>query len=365
MTALDSTLTIAIAAAALLGLAVLLQLGSAILLSHIARLAANLVVATGAKFCVRESRLGGLLARSRSFLRQELNISDRWAEGLLLQIVAGFLLFFTQYTEAEKPSRPLSTVTVEIHQLRAAITQFSVQYGMEPPSGITLHEHFEGWKDDPRSRRIVTRLWPQYDFHQAIDVNRDSDSDDSIVLTGAECLVFFLGGVIDRDTGMPQGFSKNPHTPFEMDDARRDGPFFEFGRMPSGDTHGQDILQSARTVDVDNDKMPEFLPPFQNVTTPYLYLSGYDGQGYRPGDRCVFREGDERNLRSEYLKYYDDDRTLRYPYNLDSYQLICAGPDDMYGVGGHYDSSGEDMLVGERECERDNNTNFSVGCLGD
>lgn len=254
----------------------------------------------------------------------------------------------------------IAEARADINRLEAGLKDFKVHYGVCPPSHIVLHEHPEGWTIDPRSRGKVKRIWPRFDFTLDRDLNDDGDFEDRIELTGAECLVFFLGGVIDRSVGHPEsgipgapaGFSKDPLNPFRSPHnptESRDGPFCEFA--------------PGRLVDVDDDRFCELISTLPGATAPIVYLSSNHGTQYsaRPDPR-VYPEGDERNLQS----FYTRDAAGRLPYNLDSYQLINAGFDDLYGIGGQFDPGrAGDLLTGDREAERDNITNFSHGRLID
>lgn len=272
-------------------------------------------------------------------------------------------------------------VTAEIRALEGAIASFKAQYGVEPPSLVTVHEVPAGWASDARSRAIIRRIWPQFNFAMNRDLNNNSDDTEvdpdgdghpGITITGAECLVAFLGGVLEGDS--PTGFSKNPANPF-LTGGNRNPPSYDF-----------DI---GRLIDVNNNGLKEFADPFGN---PYLYLSANEGQGYDwvndtsttvKDDLDVYPvdppPGDARNMRFVYLQ-----GVPRFPPNpkpaawkASSYQIISAGADGEYGVGGFYDTKdGGDPLPPfdingnstidpeeERTREFDNITSFGNGRL--
>jgi hypothetical protein len=214
--------------------------------------------------------------------------------------------------------------------------------------------------EDARSRGIIKQVWPRFSFSQPRDLNQDGDTDDRIELTGAECLVFFLGGIADQLQTSPDvpnflgprmGFSEDLSDPFKMDPSAvssRDGPFYEFA--------------SARLVDLDNDGFAELLPARPKSHVPYVYLSSYGGTGYQKRDAKLYPRFDARNLRSFYTADTDGTRA----YKEDSFQLICAGVDNLYGIGGYYlHEEADDLLTGDRAPERDNITNFHYGPLAD
>jgi prepilin-type N-terminal cleavage/methylation domain-containing protein len=125
-------------------------------------------------------------------------------------------------------------VVVEIKGLEKGITDFNNRFGMDPPSFIVLCEQATDWAADwspsgsppvagldeihrRTSRALVRQLWPDFDFAYsdpvlsgAMDINGDGDTVDTLVLNGAECLVFFLGGVsetnvVDRTGALKSG----------------------------------------------------------------------------------------------------------------------------------------------------------------
>src|SRR5690606_19735900 len=143
------------------------------------------------------------------------------------------------------------------------------------------------------ARSRIRKLWPQFDFTIPRDINGDGDATDVVQLNGAECLVFFLGGVnatnyVDGAGGtltpsgsppvgewIPLGFSRNPRDPFERSGGTRVGPMTEF--------------DAARFVDLfanpgdsigTRDGMPEPLAPLPPQPRPYLYATSYHGKVY-------------------------------------------------------------------------------------
>ncbi len=102
----------------------------------------------------------------------------------------------------------------EFNFLSQALAMFSSIYGEHPPSSIHLYEKASMWRMDASSCQKIRVLWPPFKFVQDMDLNSDGDTDDVHELTGAECLVFFLGGM-PNNTKEPLGFSKNPVSPFD------------------------------------------------------------------------------------------------------------------------------------------------------
>ncbi len=274
-------------------------------------------------------------------------------------------------------------VSVDISDLSKGIAAFKQKFNVEPPSRVTLYEQASGWNSDPRSMGIIRQIWPQFDFTYAaeggqIDINGDGNfngdgttnpSAGAIPLNGAECLVFFLGGVPATLSplsvgGTPAGFSPNPADPFGITVSggnrtvvgtnRERFTEFDASRLfryqPSGG--------SLRSMNTYKDTLP-------GQSQPYLYLSSYNGQGYDVANELtpnpplgtftdVYRTGSNGSTTSNPSP----------PWNPNSCQIISPGADATYGTGGEYESGdSKGLLVGTRSGERDNITNFSSGTL--
>ena len=241
----------------------------------------------------------------------------------------------------------IAEVQAEMQKLKTAITQFKTVHDVVPPSSVTIHEAAASWSTAPRDRRVIKQLWLQFDFTLDRDFNGDGDMTDSIPLDGAECLVFFLGGMADSTTGALRGFSSNPRNPFAIDNGQREGPHFEF--QGGFDVSGSTPVPTGRLVDTDADGLPEYLDTIPSQTKPYVYFSSYDGAGYRNGDNSA-------HIAAPYFK----DAGSKVPYNSDSFQVISPGFDFEYGSGGQFDP--ENPPSGTQDA--DNITNFHSGTLG-
>ena len=263
----------------------------------------------------------------------------------------------------------IAEVNSEMQKFKASITQFKVTYGIEPPSSITIHEAAAGWATDPRSRRLVKQIWPQFNFMLSRDFNGDSDMTDTIALDGAECLVFFLGGMVDSTSGALRGFSKNPRNPFVIDNATREGPFFEFNG--GFDMSGSTPTPIGRLVDTDRDGAPEYLDTLPSQQSPYIYFSSYGGTGYgldNTEDKNLngtLDAGEDRNgngvLDQRMPRPYFKDPAFRVPYNSDGFQIISPGRDFKYGTGGHFDPANPPSGT---SADADNISNFHSGVMG-
>jgi general secretion pathway protein G len=225
-----------------------------------------------------------------------------------------------------------------------------------------------------------------------------------ILLQGHECLVFFLGGIPSNDVSGGaatfngvSGFSNDPQWPFVTEyhlgapaATNRLRPFYEF--------------PIERLIDDDNDGIPGYIDTLasQGQGRYFAYFSSYGGGGYDPNDvnfdanrldeqlgtfvRRSFRTtfpvpittGGSTNLvPSDVPNPYTG--SLPVPtagspatfINNESYQILSAGVDRLYGLGGQYLPNGTDRLPidpvvtdrGLRVREQDNLSNFSTGRL--
>ena len=233
-------------------------------------------------------------------------------------------------------------VKAEVSGLDAAVADFYKDYGHYPPSRITLCEAASDWDGEPRSKALVAELWPSFDFSLDRDLNQDSDETDKLNFNGANCLLLFLGGLLDRDsdgTIVARGFSKNPANPFEDLTAgtSRTPPYFQFD--------SNRIRQDSNDLFVYVDKYP-------GQNTPIWYLSSYDGKGYLTADL-------PSGMTKPYLKT-ESTTTGDVAWNPTTFQLISPGTDNAYGTGGKFISGSTGSLSQQ---DLDNQTNFTSGKL--
>jgi prepilin-type N-terminal cleavage/methylation domain-containing protein len=283
----------------------------------------------------------------------------------IIAILAGLLL--PALSAVQRRART-AEVKADIDKLSAGIQAFNTRFGVIPPSSITLYERKADksggpldWADDPRSRGIIKRIWPRFDFSIDREFDGTAGKTGVVNLDGAECLVFFLGGVVDLDTGLPLGsrgsgayigFSKDPANPIKRDSSAvssRDGPFYEFKGGFDASVDPPVPLGDSRVRDLDSDNYLELLDTLPSQTTPYVYFSSYGGTGYRNNDNAS-------RIASPYFK----DAAKRNPFKADSFQIISPGSDLEYGTGGHLGGSGSLSAA-----DADNITNFHGGRLED
>lgn len=251
----------------------------------------------------------------------------------------------------------------EISQLETAIVAFKAKFGVEPPSGIKLYEKPTDWQTDLPSTALIRRIWPQFDFSIARDINRNGVANERLSLDGAECLLFFLGGTIDDGKSLA-GFSASPIDPFATSlgptgAKNRIGPFFEF--------------KIDRFQDSDNDGIREYQGYLAGAPTdPIVYYSSYEGRGFVSTDEYV-----SPILARAFAVYTQPGaaNSAGVPFKAQSFQIVAPGWDGVLGYGGNYDPQNPEtsLAVGRPSTantpnylgrdEFDNVTNFQSGKL--
>ena len=307
---------------------------------------------------------------------------------VVIVIIAILLSLLLPAISGARRRARVAQVRGEIGTLESAIASFRQEYGIEPPGSIRLFATPNGWnktastaRDEAirvASRAYIRQVWPQFDFNTTAGGAFWSTDKD---LNGAECLVFFLGGVGDPNSGTTLiGFTKNPSIPFSQSGASRTKPFFDF--------------VSSRLVDKDGDQFPEYVDPIPSQTSPYLYFDSNDGRGYSTSSisndwcntDCYFdgysgasSYGTSTWANGNWMKhpYFSSVATGSIaaqiagsvPYMPKKYQIISPGfggvsaatPDKAYGNGGFFDpKKSSDLLLTP---DGDNITNFNPGTL--
>lgn len=279
---------------------------------------------------------------------------------VVIVIIAILMALLVPAVQSVRLRARLASVSAEISQLDQAITKFKNTFNVEPPSSVYIPVAGGTW--DAADRSKIRSIWPQFDF--ANRGGMDASLPD-YHLNGAECLVFFLGGVQTGGMTAPAviGFSKDPRNPWSGTGSNREGPFFEF--------------DGRRIVDVDDDGVFEYVDPLPDQRTPYLYLSSQGRSYNKVNDQGELDDFDVHggpanglDMRSIYAKTMTTNPNPTpppmylpgEPHRPNGYQIISPGVDGLYGIGGGYTDGSE--LTGDRSAEADNITNFGEGVLG-
>ena len=244
-----------------------------------------------------------------------------------------------------------------------------------------------------RSLTYLRKFWPRVNFNDPtaapnntaqkfFDFNGNGTNDGTLIINGSQCLTFFLGGIpilgpLDQTTKKypilgVSGFSKSPVNPFinAAGATNRTAPNYEF--------------VVGRLIDNDGNGIPSYLDPLDlspGNRRAYAYFSAYGVNGYDPND-VNYLERQDITLVPQYER--EDDPTdptssdtilvergflvsfpvlasgsttaatyavssAPNPYtsgapgatpvawqNPNSYQILCAGADRQWGLGGTY-----------------------------
>lgn len=201
-----------------------------------------------------------------------------------------------------------------------------------------------------------------------------------IDLNGAECLVFFLGGIFNGSSGACAGFARDPAHPFAPPNGvggitNRQGPYYEFqgAFIVPGSAVAGDSNWSGRFTDKDSDWLPEYRDTLPQQTMPYVYFNGSVGSyrtsvGMPPaGPANPTPTPNWYNIDGfpflNYAYYSSIDTASARgsaPYKPKAYQIISPGSDGVYGSGGKFNPDDTSNLSRD---DRDNITNFHSGRL--
>lgn len=331
-----------------------------------------------------------------------------------------------------------ASVQSEMTIISQALVSYKNTNGVYPPSRVVLIEsgiYFpSSGPPHPLASRTVAylrRIWPKAAFPPPpgvfYDFNGNGVQDTApTVIQGTECLVWFLSGLpyqapAQAGSGWNTvGFAKDLRNPFQADPLT--------GSLPRWPKSFE--FNPARLVDLDGNGYPEYLDALSSGKNghPLVYFSAYEGQGYDPDDvnfvgpmppaeiddatalpligaffcsnhptnAGTASSGGSVNIITSLSPnpYYNDtplavnpDGTLnlsdsrnRVAEQPTTYQLISAGADGVYGLGGQYANdaadnklpwsnvatavaglTGQTLGTGVRDAERDNLSNWHGG----
>ncbi len=334
--------------------------------------------------------------------------------------------------QAVTTARTAATAS-EIRSLEAALADFRSVYTDYPPSRIVVAEdgdystsnlasipNGEGTKLAPRTLTYLRKFWPRILLrtdgtkptisHGWYDVNGDHVLNPPYVMYGHECLALFLGGVPEQggDAVGVSGMSTDPTNPFTSPQQPPVGKQWPYSNKRTTPKY------SGRVAVTTNSKVA-FIDQYK---TYYAYFSAYNGVGYDPDDVNI-PETDTMTSTSNALlaisahnsatpsgnttrqdiisspspNPYTNDPPIpvtsagiynglelrrRIYYNDNTFQIVAAGADKLYGIGGQYSTTGpktlpfypaNSVLTGQtlpvdvRFNEIDNVTNFAPGGL--
>lgn len=293
---------------------------------------------------------------------------------VVIAIISVLIGLTTAAVQRVRIAAQRATVSSEIGQLGSAIGVFKRDKKVDYiPSRIVLREKLDynlGNQLERESLNYLVQVWPHIlkvpnsnggafptgssllngagvpcgiDWNGNGQIDGNGTTSPALILEGDQCLVFFLGGIPQPQGGGVfgvGGFSKNPSNP--ADATSLGAPTFEFvsSRLKtSGNAAGLAGF-------------PSYIDPFG--TAPYAYYSSYGRKigGYNGDCPTVMLSFGT----ASFIPYQD---TATSYFQPTGFQIVCAGFDKQFGVGGLLRPNG----AGQGSPDGDNMTNFHVGQL--
>jgi general secretion pathway protein G len=325
----------------------------------------------------------------------------------------------------------------QIRSLAQALADFKSRYGTYPPSRVVIAEdgdysdaNLSSIKDadgmllgvllKPRSLSYLRRFWPRLAILTSggkppiaagwYDVNGNNSLDPPYILQGHECLALFLGGIpMKGEKGWTMtGFGKDPTNPFTSAAQPPSGTAWPFSSNRTVPLYEGTVKPAINSVGFFDHNQQNF----------YVYFSAYEGVGYDPDDVNLPEKDEDTGVvllgaiqsnntatpkgstqRADIVSsptpnpYSNDspmpitstgainltERRKRINWQDQSFQIISAGQDGRFGLGGQYvqkesvtlpfypdatkSITGQTLSANVRNTEKDNVTNFSPGRL--
>lgn len=352
------------------------------------------------------------LSVKRSMGREAFTLIEILMVTAIIGVLVGLLIAGISFVTTRAPEMQVRN---DINQLGIALESFKSQYSFYPPSQFILCENNNDYSNPALmgsfhpllvqdSREYLGKMFNRLANNAAwmgpspgsggpatnfLDWNQDGSYTRPVVLTGDQCLVFFLGGIqtrvgvnaVNGFTSSPSGGTPaTPSNPFPTGAAN--GPYFEF--------------RSDRLVAQTNGYF-SYADAYRSPTPSgglavYAYFSsGKTRNNYNRYVNAVFKASDCSTLPS-WTPGASALGTGVYPYqqaagnfhNPNSYQIIAPGKDGIFGVGspvaaaqanmsGYFWVSDSESQYGPRGVPnntsglgdgRDDATNFNFSVLG-
>ncbi len=281
-----------------------------------------------------------ILQRRSGFTLIELLVVIAIIAILASLTLAGVMMFFRKGPEVQNKNDML--------QISQALQRFKADYKRYPPSLIRLRANMKDYSAnrldalDDASIAFLNVMWPQLSGTTNIPwAGSVSLPASGLVLEGDQCLVFFLGGPPitggTASAGLMGGFSTDPLNPVVASAGNRK-KYIDF--------------QTARLTiraNVAGQLFPSYVDAYG--TQPFMYF-GSTTVANRPN-------GYSQGANTLGIRPYSKDAPPATQfYNADSFQLISAGADMKWGLGGQWTPG---SATGDG---KDDVSNFSDKILG-
>jgi prepilin-type N-terminal cleavage/methylation domain-containing protein len=277
----------------------------------------------------------------------------------------------------------------DVSQMAIALQAFKKQYGFYPPSVIKLCQYRNdyvmssqldqdsvfyitrmfkniGWAPNPPTGAIPIQ-WNQYTGGPAIPssngpLTNTPNANNGVILEGDQCLAFFLGG-IPGTGGQTYGFgTTNPLNPVTSANTASNniGPFMKFNsaRLTQRNFGSMGAKTAAAAGFYSYFDYQKYMPFFyfspvktpNSYNTPNLGSAGYAlGQAFTLGPDVVqgptsLAPGTPMTVSVYYKSPAPPPSpfvagTIYSYWNPDTYQIVCAGRDGVFGPGGYWTNS--------------------------
>lgn len=238
----------------------------------------------------------------------------------------------------------------EISKLAAAVDAYRLKYGDYPPDGFTWHlveSHLRKAFPEISSSELEL-LRPHSEDFVNMGANRFIRNDNSnllpqpelAVFDPAEALVFFLGGFSSDPrkplTGTGGPFKEAPKNPGTwICNTQRENAFFEFkpNLLTLSDDGTRSVDETLYDQGVPNDLLPVYVgkgPGIQRGGVPIVYFNSRSYCTSNAGHR-FYVAGDVRISGKTFARPFLNDGTAVVFANQNSFQILSAGNDNLYG----------------------------------
>jgi general secretion pathway protein G len=282
----------------------------------------------------------------RKYLRPGFTLVEMLVVMLIIAVLVSLLAGVVVKVLAKGPEVQRRS---DISQMESAVGQFKAKFNVEyMPSRFALRSYVSQYQTGAGNQlEVDSLLFLKRMFTDRVGTNSAGmdiplawngaplANNQVVVLSGDQCLVFFLGGIV---TGSPpdcQGFSTDLRDP-TSGTQQRNGPFFKF--------ESKRLAPGANGFYSYND-------PYG---TAYAYFSAYK----RTNGYYRYNSSDCSNLNVSPYETPNSTSTNRAFYNPNTFQIISAGKDGKFGPGGSWSPGGGNLDT------QDDMSNFYDALLG-
>lgn len=249
-------------------------------------------------------------------------------------------------------------IKIEVDNLASAIIRFKELYGAYPPADLNPTANSVAERN---LKAFIARAFPRYNLSNLQADLQNAGAPQTY--NPAQALVFWL-----------RGFSPDATHPFTGLGERK--PLYDFDKTRFYPTLGFNDANNNGTHDPGEAFVPQIYIAPGAANSPFLYFDyrSYSSNDTQPNNINMTREvlitspmpeSTNQGYASPYIFDVNSDRTAMDPdtfMNSDSFQIISAGQDGLFGRSNNSDSNGLKRLypagTGYDEADADNITQF-------